>query len=407
MRKKIGWLAWAAVSAVAALALGAIALHRGEAINSMWLVLAAACTFALGFRFYGKFIAARVMALDDQRATPAERLRDGLDFEPTNKWILFGQHFAAIAGPGPLVGPVLAAQFGYLPGTLWIIAGAVLGGAVQDFTILFASMRRDGKSLGEMARQEIGKLGGFTALVTVLLILIILQATVALVVVNALKGSPWGTFTVAATMPIALFMGLYLRYMRPGKVLECSLIGFVLVVAAIFGGQAVAQSAALAPVFTLTATGLAMAIILYGFFGSTLPVWLLLAPRGYLSTFVKLGVILLLAVGILAVRPGLQLPAFTRFTDGTGPIFGGKVFPFCFITIACAAVSGFHSLISSGTTPKLITRESDIRVIGYGAMVTEMCVGVMALIAACTMEPGQYFSINLGGAAAEVTSKIT
>jgi len=394
MKRTIGWLVWAAVSAVAAVALGAVALHRGEGINSMWLVLAAACTFAVGYRFYGKFIAARVMALDDRRATPAERLRDGMDFEPTNKWILFGQHFAAIAGPGPLVGPVLAAQFGYLPGTLWIIAGAVLGGAVQDFTILFASMRRDGKSLGEMAREEIGRLGGFTAMVTVLLILIILQATVALVVVNALKGSPWGTFTVAATMPIALFMGLYLRHMRPGKVLECSLIGFALVVAAIFGGQAVSQSAALAPVFTLTGTGLAVAIILYGFVGSTLPVWLLLAPRGYLSTFVKLGVILLLAVGILAVRPGLQLPALTRFTDGTGPIFGGKVFPFCFITIACGAISGFHSLISSGTTPKMIARESHALPIGYGSMLLEGFVALMAMIAASVMEPGVYFAVN-------------
>jgi len=390
----LGWLVWAAVSALGAVALGAVALHRGEPINSMWLVLAAGCTFALGFRFYGKFIAARVMALDDRRATPAERLRDGHDFEPTNKWILFGQHFAAIAGPGPLVGPVLAAQFGYLPGTLWIIAGAVLGGAVQDFTILFASMRRDGKSLGEMAREEIGRLGGFTAMVTVLLILIILQATVALVVVNALKGSPWGTFTVAATMPIAVFMGLYLRHMRPGKVLECSLIGFVLVVAAIFGGQAVSQSAALAPVFTLTGTGLAVAIILYGFVGSTLPVWLLLAPRGYLSTFVKLGVILLLAAGILAVRPGLQLPALTRFTDGTGPIFGGKVFPFCFITIACGAISGFHSLISSGTTPKMIERESHALPIGYGSMLLEGFVAVMAMIAASVMQPGVYFAVN-------------
>ncbi len=394
MRRTLSWLLWAAVSAVAALALGAVALRRGEPINSMWLVLAAGCTFAVGYRFYGQFIAARVMALDDRRATPAERLRNGRDFEPTNKWILFGQHFAAIAGPGPLVGPVLAAQFGYLPGTLWIIAGAVLGGAVQDFTILFASMRRDGKSLGEMAREEIGRVGGFTALATVLMIMIILQATVALVVVNALKGSPWGTFTIAATMPIALFMGLYLRYLRPGKVLECSLVGLVLLVAAILGGQAVSQSAALAPVFTLTGTGLAVAIMLYGFFGSTLPVWLLLAPRGYLSTFVKLGVIFLLAVGILAVRPELQLPAFTRFTDGTGPIFGGRIFPFCFITIACGAISGFHSLISSGTTPKMISRESHAWPVGYGSMLLEGFVALMAMIAASVMQPGVYFAVN-------------
>ncbi len=394
MRRTLGWLLWAAVSAVAAVALGAVALRRGEPVNSMWLVLAAGCTFALGYRFYGKFIAVRVMALDDTRATPAERLRNSLDFEPTNKWILFGQHFAAIAGPGPLVGPVLAAQFGYLPGTLWIIAGAVAGGAVQDFTILFASMRRDGKSLGEMVREEIGWLGGFTALATVLLIMIILQATVALVVVNALKGSPWGTFTIAATIPIALFMGLYLRYVRPGKVLECSLVGFVLVVAAIFGGQAVSQSAALAPVFTLTGTGLAVAIIIYGFFGSTLPVWLLLAPRGYLSTFVKLGVVLMLALGILVVRPQLQLPAFTRFTDGTGPIFGGKIFPFCFITIACGAISGFHALIASGTTPKMISREAHAWPIGYGSMLLEGFVALMAMIAASVMQPGVYFAVN-------------
>jgi carbon starvation protein len=394
MKRITGWLVWAAVSAMAAVALGAVALSRGERINSMWLVLAAACTFALGFRFYGKFIAARVMALDDRRATPAERLRNGHDFEPTNKWILFGHHFAAIAGPGPLVGPVLAAQFGYLPGTLWIIAGAVLGGAVQDFVILFASMRRDGKSLGEMAREEIGRLGGVTALVTVLLIMIILLATVALVVVNALKGSPWGTFTIAATMPIALFMGIYLRYVRPGKVLECSLMGFALVVAAIFGGQAVSHSAALAPVFTLTATGLAIAIVIYGFFASALPVWLLLAPRDYLSTFVKLGVVFMLAVGILLVRPELQLPALTRFTDGTGPIFGGKVFPFCFITIACGAISGFHSLISSGTTPKMISRESHAWPVGYGSMLLEGFVALMAMIAASVMQPGVYFAVN-------------
>jgi carbon starvation protein len=389
MKRTLGWFLWAAVSVVAAVALGVVALTRGEAIDSMWLVLAAACTFALGFRFYGKFIAARVMALDDTRATPAERLRNGHDFEPTNKWILFGHHFAAIAGPGPLVGPVLAAQFGYLPGTLWIIAGAVMGGAVQDFVILFASMRRDGKSLGEMAREEIGKVGGFTALVTVLLIMIILLATVALVVVNALKGSPWGTFTIAATMPIALFMGLYLRYVRPGKVLECSAMGFALVVAAILGGQAVAASPALGPIFTLSGAALAVAIIIYGFFASALPVWLLLAPRDYLSTFVKLGVVSMLAVGILVVRPHLQLPPFTRFTDGTGPIFGGKIFPFCFITI-----SGFHALISSGTTPKMIARESHAWRIGYGSMLLEGFVAVMAMIAASVMQPGVYFAVN-------------
>lgn len=391
--KIVSKLVWTAVCVLAAFATSTIALQRGEPVNSLWLVVAAASIYLLGFRFYAKFIASRVMVLDDKRATPAERFQDGQDFEPTNKWILFGHHFAAIAGPGPLVGPTLAAQFGYLPGVLWILIGAVLAGAVQDFVILFCSIRRDGKTLGQIARDEIGKVAGLVSLITVLLIMVVLLAVVGLVVVNALKGSPWGTFTIAMTMPVALLMGLYLRFVRPGKVLECSAVGFVLVLASIYGGRMVADSS-MAHYFTLSGVALAIAIVVYGFLASALPVWLLLAPRDYLSTFVKLGVIFLLAVGILFTHPQLQLPPLTRFIDGTGPIFAGKVFPFCFITIACGAISGFHALISSGTTPKLIAREWHAWPIGYGSMLLEGFVAIMAMIAAASLAPGIYFAVN-------------
>ncbi|MBV9760999.1 MAG: carbon starvation protein A [Acidobacteriaceae bacterium] len=394
MRRRAYTLLWVVVSVLAALCVGVVASNRGEPVNSLWLVAAAASIFLIGFRFYAKFIAAKVMALDDRRATPAERFRDGHDFEPTNKWILLGHHFAAIAGPGPLVGPTLAAQFGYLPGALWILFGAVLGGAVQDFTILFCSMRRDGKTLGQMAREEIGRVGGFVSLITVLMIMVVLLAVVGLVVVNALKGSPWGTFTIAMTLPIALFMGLYLRYARPGKVLECSAIGFVLVLASIYGGKAIAAAPGWAAWFTWGGVALTFAIIVYGFLASVLPVWLLLAPRDYLSTFVKLGVVMALAVGILFTHPQLQLPPLTQFTNGTGPIFAGKVFPFCFITIACGAISGFHALISSGTTPKMIAKEWHAWPVGYGAMLLEGFVAIMALVAAASLTPGVFFAVN-------------
>jgi len=387
-------LLWTAVAALGAVALATIAFHRGEPINATWFVLAAACSYLVAYRLYSAFIAAKLLALDNTRATPAERRDDGRDFVPTNKWVLFGHHFAAIAGPGPLVGPTLAAQFGYLPGTLWLIAGAAFAGCVQDFVILFCSIRRDGKTLGEMARDEVSKRGGLIAQLAVLTIMIILLAVVALVVVNALKSSPWATFTLAMTIPIALLLGVYLRYFRPGRVLEASLIGVALVLFVVVAGQWVADSPYLARVFTLGGVTLAFAVIAYGFAASALPVWLLLAPRDYLSAFIKAGAIFSLAAGILLVRPQVLMPPLTRFVDGSGPVFAGKIFPFCFITIACGAISGFHSLISSGTTPKMIQREGHARFIGYGAMLLESFVGVMAMVAACAMTPGVYFAIN-------------
>ncbi|MGH8651297.1 MAG: carbon starvation CstA family protein [Gammaproteobacteria bacterium] len=403
---------WTLVSIVGASALGGIALSRGEAVNSFWFIVAAVCVYALGYRFYSAFIAAKVLALDATRATPAERLNDGRDFVPTNKWIVFGHHFAAISGPGPLIGPTLAAQFGYLPGTLWILIGAVLGGCVQDFVILVFSTRRDGRSLGQMARDELGPVGGAVALLGVMAIMIILIAVLGLVVVNAMKHSPWATSTVAATIPIALLVGLYMRGIRPGRILEGTAIGVVLLLLAVVGGGWVDQNEALRRWFDYDGSTLALFVIGYGFAAAVLPVWLLLAPRDYLSTFMKIGTIVALAVAIVILRPEVKMPALTQFIDGTGPIFGGKLFPFVFITIACGAISGFHSLVASGTTPKLLTSEREARFIGYGAMMMESFVAIMAMVAATVLEPGVYFAINspaglVGKEAAEAVAKIT
>jgi len=385
--------AWFGVGVLAIYAFSLIALGRGEHPSVVWFVVAAICVYAIAYRFYSRFMADRVLELDDSRPTPAVRLNNGRDYVPTARWITFGHHFAAIAGPGPLVGPVLAAQFGYLPSTLWIIIGAVLGGCVQDFVILAYSLRRDGRSLGKMAREEIGPVGGATALAAVLLIMVILIAVLGLVVVNAMKHSAWATSTVGATIPIAILVGLYMTYFRPGRIAEASVLGVILVLLSVVGGRYVAELGA-GGIFDLTAPQLAVWIIAYGLLASILPVWILLAPRDYLSAYIKIGTIAALAVGILVLHPPILMPPLTRFTDGSGPIFGGKLFPFAFITVACGAISGFHSLIASGTTPKMLERERDARIVGYGCMLIESFVAVMAMIAAVMLKPGVYFAIN-------------
>jgi carbon starvation protein len=402
-------LGWSAVALLGAVSIGVLAWSRGEHINALWMVVASLCVFALGYRFHSAWLMAKVLTLDDLRATPAEVRGDGRDFVKTNKWVVFGHHFAAIAGPGPLVGPVLAAQFGYLPGMLWMLIGATLGGAVHDSVILFCSTRRGGKSLGQMVRDEVGPFAGVVALISVVAIMVVILAVLALVVVKALAESPWGLFTIAMTMPIAVIMGVAMKTTgHSGKALVwISAFGVIALLGSVGLGSLLKQYPAIESALTLRGTTLAWWIMGYGFLASVLPVWLLLAPRDYLSTFMKIGTVMALAVAVVVLAPDLRMPAITKFIDGTGPVFAGPVFPFCFITIACAAISGFHSLVSSGTTPKLLSRESHIRVVGYGAMVTEMCVGIMALIAACAMEPGQYFAINMAGTPEAVTAKVT
>ncbi|MFI5278926.1 MAG: carbon starvation CstA family protein [Gemmatimonadales bacterium] len=392
-------IVWFLVAALGAAGFAVMAMARGETISAAWILVAGISSYVIGYRFYSRFVALKVFGLDDQRATPAERLSNGRDFVPTNKWVLYGHHFAAIAGAGPLVGPTLAAQFGFLPGTLWLVAGVVLGGAVQDFTILCCSLRRDGKSLGKMASEEIGAATGGAALVAIIAILVILIAVLGLVVVNALRASPWGLFTIACTIPIALLMGWWMRRFRPGRVLEASLVGVALLALALLGGRWVAQDPTWSAWFTWSGTSLAWALVVYGFAASVLPVWLLLAPRDYLSTFLKVGTVVVLAVAILILLPPIRMPAVTTFVNGTGPVFAGKLFPFAFITIACGAISGFHALVASGTTPKMIMRESHGRLVGYGAMLTESFVGLMAMIAATTLQPGVYFAMNAPAAA--------